>query len=126
MSRNGHAVSGNPTSRDHNKASILDVVLSRAPLTSSELIDLTGLSRATVYRTVEEVRADGFVVDGGVDAVGGRGRRSTYLDVPRTAGHVVGASLGAQTTGAMVTVKSGVVSPLMSYQCRRNRSSRLS
>jgi predicted NBD/HSP70 family sugar kinase len=69
----------------------------------NELIELTGLSRATVYRAVEDVRADGFVIDGGVDAVGGRGRRSTYLDVPRTAGHVVGISFGAQTTGAMVT-----------------------
>ena len=96
-------MSSNPTSRDYNKASVLDVVLSRAPLTSSELIELTGLSRATAYRAVEEVRADGFVIDGGVDAVSGRGRRSTYLDVPRTAGHVVGISFGAQTTGAMVT-----------------------
>lgn len=101
--RYGREVSSNPTSRDYNKVSVLDVVLSRAPLTSSELIDLTGLSRATVYRAVEDVRADGFVFDGGVDAVGGRGRRSTYLDVPRTAGHVVGISFGAQTTGAMVT-----------------------
>jgi predicted NBD/HSP70 family sugar kinase len=96
-------VSSNPTSRDHNKASVLDVVLSRAPVTSSELIELTGLSRATVYRVVEEVRADGFVVDGKIDEVGGRGRRSTYLDVPRSAGHVVGVSFGAQTTGAMVS-----------------------
>jgi predicted NBD/HSP70 family sugar kinase len=101
--RYGHAVSGNPTSRDYNKASVLDVVLSRAPLTRNELIELTGLSKATVSRAVEEVRADGFVVDGGVDAVSGRGRRSTYLDVPRTAGHVIGISFGAQTTGAMVT-----------------------
>ena len=69
----------------------------------NELIELTGLSRATVYRAVEDVRADGFVIDGEVDAVGGRGRRSTYLDVPRAAGHVVGISFGAQTTGVMVT-----------------------
>ncbi len=79
------------------------MVLSRAPLMRNELVELTGLSRATVYRAVEDVRADGFVIDGGLDAVGGRGRRSTYLDVPRTAGHVVGISFGAQTTGAMVT-----------------------
>jgi len=101
--RYGRAVSSNPTSRDYNKASVLDVLLFRAPLTSHELIELTGLSRATVYRAVEEVRADGFVIDGRVDATSGRGRRSTYLDVPRSAGHVVGISFGAQTTGAMVT-----------------------
>ena len=88
----------NPTSRDYNKASVLDVVLSRAPLTRNELIELTGLSKATVSRAVEELRADGFVVDGGVDEVAGRGRRSTYLDVPGTTGHVIGVSFGAQNT----------------------------
>ncbi len=98
-----HAVTSSPTSRDYNKASVIDVVLSRAPLTRNELVEITGLSKATVSRAVEELRADGFLVDGGVDPVGGRGRRSTYLDVPGTAGHVVGVSLGAQTTGALVT-----------------------
>ncbi|MEU0672311.1 ROK family transcriptional regulator [Streptomyces sp. NPDC006172] len=93
----------NPTSRDYNKASVLDVVLSHAPLTRNKLIELTGLSKATVSRAVEELRTDGFVVDGGVDEVTGRGRRSTYLDLPGTTGHVVGISFGAQTTGVLVT-----------------------
>ena len=96
-------MTSNPTARDYNKASVLDVVLSRAPLTRNALIELTSLSKATVSRAVEELRLDGFLVDGGVDAVTGRGRRSTYLDVPGTAGHVVGVSLGAQTTCVLVT-----------------------
>ena len=50
-------MSSSPTSRDYNKASVLDVVLSRAPLTRNELIELTGLSKATVSRAVEELRA---------------------------------------------------------------------
>ena len=95
-------MAGNPTSRDYNKASVLDVVLSRAPLTRNELIELTGLSKATVSRAVEELRADGFVVNGGVDEVTGRGRRSTYLDVPGTTGHVAGISFGVQTTCVLV------------------------
>ncbi|UXY21700.1 ROK family transcriptional regulator [Streptomyces cynarae] len=93
----------NPTPRDYNKASVLDVVLSHAPLTRNKLIELTGLSKATVSRAVEELRSDGFVVDGGVDAVAGRGRPSTYLDVPETAGHVVGVGFGVVTTGVLVT-----------------------
>ena len=96
-------MTSNPTSRDYNKAAVLEVVLSRAPLTRNELIELTGLSKATVSRAVEELRGDGFVVDGGVDAVIGRGRRSTYLDVPGSAGHVVGIGFGAQTTCVLVT-----------------------
>lgn len=92
----------NPTPRDYNKARVLDVLLSHAPLTRNKLIDVTGLSKATVSRAVEELRADGFVVDGGVDAVVGRGRPSTYLDVPETAGHVVGVGFGAVTTGVLV------------------------
>jgi predicted NBD/HSP70 family sugar kinase/biotin operon repressor len=98
----GHHVT-NPTSRDYNKASVLDVVLSHAPLTRNKLIELTGLSKATVSRAVEELRADGFVVDGGVDEITGRGRRSTYLDLPGTTGHVAGVSFGARTTGVLVT-----------------------
>ncbi|MFI1508808.1 ROK family transcriptional regulator [Streptomyces sp. NPDC020597] len=93
----------NPTTRDYNKASVLDVILSHAPLTRNRLIEMTGLSKATVSRAVEELRADGFVVDGEVDEATGRGRRSTYLDVPGTTGHVAGVSFGAQTTGVLVT-----------------------
>ena len=96
-------MSSNPTARDHNKASVLDVVLSRAPLTRNALIEQTGLSKATVSRAVEELRADGFVVNGGVDEVTGRGRRSIYLDVPGTMGHVAGISFGAQTTCVLVS-----------------------
>ncbi|WP_020638969.1 ROK family transcriptional regulator [Amycolatopsis balhimycina] len=96
-------MTSNPTPRDHNKASVLEVVLSRAPLTRNEVIELTGLSKATVSRAVEELRADGFVADGGVDAATGRGRRSTYLDVPGTAGHVAGVSFGVLTTCVLVT-----------------------
>ena len=55
-------MTANPTPRDHNKAAVLDVVLSRSPVTRNELIELTGLSKATVSRAVEELRTDGFVV----------------------------------------------------------------
>ncbi len=96
-------MTSNPTTRDYNKASVLEVVLSHAPLTRNELIELTGLSKATVSRAVEELRADGFVVQSGVDEVAGRGRRSTYLDVPGTTGHVVGISFGAQNTCVLVS-----------------------
>ncbi|MFJ5697285.1 ROK family protein [Arthrobacter sp. NPDC093139] len=96
-------MSSNPTVRDYNKASVLDAVLSEAPLTRNRLIELTRLSQATVSRKVDELRFDGFVVEQGVNAVRRRGRRSTYLDVPGTAGHIVGIALGAQTTCVLVT-----------------------
>jgi predicted NBD/HSP70 family sugar kinase len=123
--RYGREVTGNPTSRDYNKASILDVVLSRAPLTRNELIELTGLSKATVSRAVEELRADGCVVDGGVDEVTGRGRRSTYLEVPGTMGHVAGISFGMQTTCVLVADLRGrevrhVLVPTMDHHEVRN------
>ncbi|MFC9351856.1 ROK family protein [Arthrobacter sp. NPDC057013] len=92
-----------PTARDYTKASVLDAVLSEAPLTRSRLIELTRLSQATVSRKVDELRFDGFLVEQGVDAVVRRGRPSTYLDVPGTAGHIVGISFGAQTTCVLAT-----------------------
>jgi len=123
--RYGREVTGNPTSRDYNKASVLDVVLARAPLTRNELIELTGLSKATVSRAVEELRADGFVVNGGVDEVAGRGRRSTYLDVPATTGHVAGISFGVQTTCVLVADLRGrevqhVIVPTVDHHEVRN------
>ncbi|BCW38293.1 sugar kinase [Arthrobacter sp. StoSoilA2] len=93
----------NPTARDHTKAWVLDAVLSEAPLTRTRLIELTRLSQATVSRKVDELRYDGLVVEQGVNAVARRGRPSTYLDVPGTAGHVVGISFGARTTCILVT-----------------------
>ena len=96
-------MSGNPAARGYNKASVLDAVLSEAPLTRNRVIELTRLSQATVSRKVDELRLDGFVVEQGVDEMVGRGRRSTYLDVPRTAGHIVGIAFGAQTTCVLVT-----------------------
>ena len=96
-------MSGNPAARGYNKASVLDAVLSEAPLTRNRVIELTRLSQATVSRKVDELRLDGFVVEQGVDEMVGRGRRSTYLDVPGTAGHIVGVGFGAQTTGVLVT-----------------------
>lgn len=92
-----------PTARDYSKASVLDAVLSEAPLTRSRLIELTRLSQATVSRKVDELRFDGFLVEQGADAVVRRGRPSTYLDVPGTAGHIVGISFGAHTTCVLVT-----------------------
>lgn len=123
--RYGREVTGNPTLRDHNKASVLDVVLARAPLTRNEVIELTGLSKATVSRAVEELRADGLVVNGGVDEVAGRGRRSTYLDVPATTGHVAGVSFGVQTTCVLVADLRGrevhhVIVPTVEHQEVRN------
>ena len=96
-------MSGNPAARGYNKASVLDAVLSEAPLTRNRVIELTRLSQATVSRKVDELRLDGFIVEQGVDEVVGRGRRSMYLDVPRTAGHIVGVSFGARTTCVLVT-----------------------
>ncbi|APX03917.1 ROK family protein [Arthrobacter sp. QXT-31] len=92
-----------PTAGDYTKASVLDAVLSEAPLTRSRLIELTRLSQATVSRKVDELLFDGFLVEQGVDAVVRRGRRSTFLDIPGTAGHIVGISFGAQTTCVLVT-----------------------
>ncbi|WP_458114199.1 hypothetical protein M1D88_09085 [Arthrobacter sp. R1-13] len=96
-------MSSNPSARDYSKASVLDAVLSEAPLTRSRLIELTHLSQPTVSRKVDELLLDGFVVEQGVDAVVRRGRRSIYLDVPGTAGHIVGIAFGARTTCVLVT-----------------------
>lgn len=71
------------TPRDYNKARVLDVVLSHALLTRNKLIELTGLSKATVSRAVEDLRSDGFVVDGGATPSPGVAVRRRTLMCPR-------------------------------------------
>jgi predicted NBD/HSP70 family sugar kinase len=94
---------GHRSSRDANKAAIMQAILAKAPVTRAQVIDSTGLSKATMSRAVDELRAAGYIEDGAVDTAEGRGRRSTYLDVPSQIGHIVGASLGLQTTRILVT-----------------------
>lgn len=81
----------------------MQAILAKAPVTRAQVIASTGLSKATLSRAVDELRAAGYVEDGAVDTAEGRGRRSTFLDVPAQIGHIVGASLGIQTTRILVT-----------------------
>ena len=87
--------------RDHNKADVLGVVLRSAPVTRGQVIEGTGLSKATVSRAVDELLSEGFLVDAGADPGSGRGRPSVNLDVAAACGHVVGVSFGMQTTSVL-------------------------
>lgn len=91
------------TARDYNKASVFGLVLGAAPITRNQVIELTGLSKATVSRAVEDLKASGLVMDGPVEDVPGRGRPSTAIGLPPSTGHVVGASLGLKTARVLVT-----------------------
>lgn len=91
-----------PTTRDHNRASVIDVISKEAPITRERIIARTRLSKATVSRMVEELRVDGLLSDGPVAEGEGRGRRSTAVDLAPGTGFAVGVDLGQRLTRVLV------------------------
>jgi predicted NBD/HSP70 family sugar kinase len=81
-----------------SRRSVIAVLQRDGPLTRSELVSLTGLSRATVSSVVSELQHTGLVVDGEAEPDGGpataAGRRGALVSLNRAAGVAVGIDFG--------------------------------
>lgn len=88
----------NPSARDTNRATVMDLVMRRADLTRSTAVALSGLSKATVSPVVDELLVDGFVVEGADNQTVGRGRPSRFLAAAPALGYVIGVVMGITTT----------------------------
>lgn len=76
-------------------------ILDRAPVTRGEIIAGTGLSKATVSRAVDYLRATGLVAEGEAGEAARRGRPARALELAAPCGQVAGVSLGHKTTRVM-------------------------
>ncbi|MET4098522.1 putative NBD/HSP70 family sugar kinase [Agrococcus sp. UYP10] len=99
-----------------NAASVLRAALARGTATRADLIEDTGLSKATVARMVDELHRNGLLVHAAPpapalaaqrDPARTRGRKPTSLTVPASVGQVVGVSLGLQRTGVLALDLAG-------------------
>lgn|GEM_PF-3298227 len=90
--------------RSRNLASVFEALLSHEVATRGDLVASSALSKATVSRLVDDLLAQGLVEPADrAPQSSKRGRRPEALAVPRALGHVIGVSLGLQSTGVLAT-----------------------
>ncbi len=84
--------------RELNRTAVLTLLLQSRPASRKQLADASGISPATVSRTVEDLLAYGIVREVSELVTEQRGRRAMLLDVCADRTHVVGVDLGANRT----------------------------
>jgi predicted NBD/HSP70 family sugar kinase len=87
---------------------ILEALADRQRVSRAELVQATGLSGATVARTIERLRRDGVVREHPLDAVG-VGRPPRVVELDATSACVVGIDAGGRTLRAAVADLGGTI-----------------
>lgn len=95
------------SSRDINRALILEAVLESGSLTRTEIAAVTGVSMPSISRMVNELLGEGFLVEGVMDERDGVGRRSQHINASPHLGCVAGFDLGIYMSRAVITDLSG-------------------
>jgi predicted NBD/HSP70 family sugar kinase len=95
--------------RDVNRLAVLELVFGDPGVVRSTAQERTGLSKATIYRIVEELTTDGVLVERPVAGQHTRGRPKLELYVAPAQGLVVGVDIGVLTTRMMVSDLNGSV-----------------
>jgi predicted NBD/HSP70 family sugar kinase len=80
--------------RSANRSAVLSVLLSGRLLDRNRIIDGSQLSRATVFRIVDDLRAAGLVKESELEPRTGRGRPPVGIQLIGTARRVCGVDLG--------------------------------
>ncbi|MGH3730555.1 MAG: ROK family transcriptional regulator [Micromonosporaceae bacterium] len=92
-----HRQPGTPTLlRALNDRAALELLLTRGPLTRTQIGELTGLSKVTASQLVERLEARGLVARVGVQG-GGRGPNAQLYAAVPSSGYAVGVEVGPRT-----------------------------
>jgi predicted NBD/HSP70 family sugar kinase len=77
-----------------SRDSVIGALQRHGPLSRSDLVARTSLSRATISSIVGELQAAGLVVERQPEDAGGRGRRPALVSLDRSAGAALGIDFG--------------------------------
>ncbi|WP_062077466.1 ROK family transcriptional regulator [Demequina globuliformis] len=88
--------------RENTRGTVLAALLRSRPASRKQLAEATGISAATVSRTVDNLIAEGLVHEGPAIVEERRGRRQVLLDIATDDRVVVGLDLGASRTRCVV------------------------
>jgi predicted NBD/HSP70 family sugar kinase len=89
--------------REQNRLTVMELVFREAGIVRSVVETRTGLSRATIYRIVDELTGEGYLVESPTVGRRTRGRPKLELFVSPDQGHVVGVDIGVLTTRMMLS-----------------------
>lgn len=95
--------------RELNRNTVLAHLLRHRPTTRKQLSDLTGISAATITRTVDQLIGAGLVVEVSELVSEQRGRRAVLLDIPTEHAVVFGVDLGASNTRLLTADLGGAI-----------------
>ena len=96
--------------RAHNRAVVLDAVRRSGPLARTEVARRTSLAKPTVSAIVDELLAEGLVLEVGVGkSTAAGGRPPTYLDLDVTRDAYVGVHIGVYETTVAVADGRGTI-----------------
>src|SRR4051794_24241602 len=96
--------------RAHNRAVVLDAVRRSGPLARTEVAHRTSLAKPTVSAIVDELLADGLVLEVGVGtSTAAGGRPPTFLDLDVTRDAYVGVHIGVSETTVAVADGRGTI-----------------
>ncbi|MQA25217.1 MAG: MarR family transcriptional regulator, partial [Micromonosporaceae bacterium] len=108
---------GTPTLlRALNDRATLELLLTRGPLTRSQIGELTGLSKVTASQLVERLEARGLVSRVGVQA-GGRGPNAQLYAAVPSSGYAVGVEVGPTTVTAAAADITGATGDRIEVPC---------
>lgn len=75
------------------EARVLEILQRRGASSAREIVDLTGLSKATISNAIASLRESGLVVESSVAESGGRGRPASRISLSPKSGTCVGVRL---------------------------------
>lgn len=85
-----------------NRNAVLTALMRSRPASRKQIAELTGISAATVTRSVDQLLAEGIVRETTEIVSEARGRRAVELDIVADRSYVVGVDLGASNTRIIV------------------------
>ena len=88
--------------KNYNALMILNTIRLQAPISRTKLVELVGLTSASVINITNEMLRTGLLVQTGLNDTPGQGRKSVVLDVNPEAGYVLAFHLSTERMMACV------------------------
>jgi len=108
------SVAGTARSPSATRSLVLDAIRSEAVVSRTDLVEITGLSGATITRIIKDLIREGYVIETGQGPSTG-GKRPTNLELSTITRYAVGISLDdARLSYALTDVRGNLVGRLTS------------